>query len=94
MLNMDQANRIRQLAVQGKSISSIAADTRHDRKTVRKYARGLCREKEPFKHARACKLDSYRPHIEALLAAQGSIRSEKHKLTPRHTHTILAHGTL
>ena len=94
MLNMDQANRIRQLAVQGKSISSIAADTRHDRKTVRKYARGLCREKEPFKHARACKLDSYRPHIEALLAAQGSIRSEKHKLTARRIHTMLADGTL
>ena len=94
MLNMDQANRIRQLAVQGKSISSIAADTRHDRKTVRKYARGLCREKEPFKHARACKLDSYRPHIETLLAAQGSIRSEKHKLTARRIHTMLAEGTL
>ena len=94
MLNMDQANFIRRLAIQGESISSIASRTKHDRKTVRRYANGECSEREPFKRTRACRLDPYRSHIEALLASQGSIMSEKHKLTAKRIHTLLAEGSL
>ena len=84
MISMDKVHSIRQLFYeQGKSISAIAAETGHDRKTISKYLDMTdFNPPEPKKEdpEHMCpKLDAYKPMIDQwLLDDRKAPRKQRH----------------
>lgn len=80
MLSMPSIERIRKLDSEGKSVSEIARQTGHDRKTITKYLDERDFSPQcPTKTRRPSKLDPYKPFIDNILIQDQKVwRKQRH----------------
>lgn len=76
MLNVEQRFMIKDLYRQGVSISEIARQTGHDRKTVRAVLKEPLTQRRKAPQPKVRKLDAYLPHLEQRIEA-GVLNAQK-----------------
>jgi transposase len=76
MINVEQRFMIKDLYRQGVSISEIARQTGHDRKTIRVAIQEPLTAATKSRQAKECKLDAYRAYLEERIEA-GVFNAEK-----------------
>jgi transposase len=96
MITMDESHDIKRAVMDGKSISAVAREYGHDRKTIRKILdKDLSQAPSPVPRQRAKKADaSVREWLEGQLRTSSAMLSPKDRPTATRLHKLLEEGSV